>query len=276
MGTENTIVELEKHARSLRRRIVRMIHDSGTAGHYGGSLSCVEILACLYFGWMRHRPEDPEWDERDRLVLSKGHAAPALYAALAEAGYFPVQQLGSFKRFGGILQGHPDMKLTPGVDMSTGALGLGLSVALGMALAAKLDRKDYRVYALLGDGELDEGSVWEAAMAASHYRVDNLTAFVDRNNLQISGSTESFMRLEPLKSKWEAFGWEVIQVDGHDPGQILQALAELDRVQGKPGVIIAGTIKGKGIPFLENKKECHSCALTEQQFAEVMAELEDG
>ena len=273
MGTENTIGELEKHARSLRRRIVRMIHDSGTPGHYGGSLSCVEILACLYFRWMRHRPEDPEWDERDRLVLSKGHAAPALYAALAEAGYFPVQQLGSFKRFGGILQGHPDMKLTPGVDMSTGALGLGLSVALGMALAGKLDRKDYRVYALLGDGELDEGSVWEAAMAAGHYRVENLTAFVDRNNLQISGSTESFMRLEPLESKWEAFGWKVIQVDGHDPGQILQALADLDRVSEKPGVIIARTIKGKGIPFLENKKECHSCELTEQQFAEVMAEL---
>jgi transketolase len=274
MGTENSITKLENHARSVRRRIVRMIHDSGTAGHYGGSLSCVEILSCLYFGWMRHRPKDPEWDGRDRLVLSKGHAAPALYAVLAEAGYFPVEQLGSFKRFGGILQGHPDMKLTPGVDMSTGSLGQGLSVALGMALAGKLDEKNYRVYALLGDGELDEGSVWEAAMAASHYRVDNLTVFVDRNNLQVSGPTESFMRLEPLKKKWEAFGWEVIEVDGHRPRQILQALGTMDRVSGRPGLIIARTVKGKGIRFLENKKECHSCTLTEEQFAAVMRELE--
>jgi transketolase len=276
MGTESTITELENHARSVRRLIVRMIHESGTAGHYGGSLSCVEILSCLYFGWMRHRPEDPGWEERDRLVLSKGHASPALYAVLAEAGYFPMEQLGSFKRFGGILQGHPDMKLTPGVDMSTGSLGQGLSVALGMALAGKLDGKAYRVYALLGDGELDEGSVWEAAMAASHYRADNLTAIVDRNNLQISGPTEWFMRLEPLKRKWEAFGWEVMEVDGHRIEQILQALVTMDRVSGRPGLIIAETVKGKGIRFLENKKEGHSCALREEQFAAVMQELESG
>jgi transketolase len=273
MGTGNMVREVEDHARSVRRHIVRMIHESGTAGHYGGSLSCVEILCSLYFGWMRHRPQEPGWEERDRLVLSKGHAAPALYGVLAEAGYFSIDQLGSFKRFGSILQGHPDMKLTPGVDMSTGALGLGLSVALGMALAGKLDRKAYRVYAILGDGELDEGSVWEAAMAASHYRVENLTAFIDRNNLQISGPTESFMRLEPLKKKWEDFGWEVIEVEGHRVEQILQALDKLERASGKPGMIIARTVKGKGIRFLENKKECHSCTLTEEQLAAVMQEL---
>lgn len=253
-----------------------MIHQSGTAGHYGGSLSCVEILSCLYFGWMSHRPADPGWEERDRLVLSKGHAAPALYAVLAEAGYFPVEQLGSFKRFGGILQGHPDMNLTPGVDMSTGSLGQGLSVALGMALAGKLDGKAYRVYAILGDGELDEGSVWEAAMACSHYGTDNLTVFVDRNNLQISGPTESHMRLEPLGSKWEAFGWAVTEVDGHSIEQILRALAAVDQASGKPGLIIARTVKGKGIRFLEDKKECHSCELSEEQFAAVMRDLEAG
>jgi transketolase len=250
-----------------------MIHESETAGHYGGSLSCVDILVCLYFSSMKHRPNEPDWEDRDRFVLSKGHAAPALYAVLAEAGYFPIRKLWSFKKFGSTLQGHPDMKLVPGVEMSTGSLGQGLSVAVGMALAGKLDRKSYRVNVLLGDGEIDEGSVWEAAMAASHYQLDNLTAVLDRNNLQISGFTESHMRLEPLAEKWKAFGWAVTEIDGHDPRQILSALGSADKDSVKPLLIIARTVKGKGIDFLENKVGSHSCTLTDEQFVQAMQRL---
>jgi transketolase len=265
---------LGKKAAAMRRHIIGMIHASGTAGHYGGSLSCVEILACLFFQHMRHEPGDPRWPDRDRFVLSKGHAAPALYAALVEAGYFPVEHLDTFKRFGSILQGHPDMLLTPGVEMSTGALGQGLSAALGMALAARLDGRGFRVYVLLGDGELDEGSVWEAAMAAAHHRVHNLTAILDRNNLQVSGPTEQNMRLEPLAAKWQAFGWEVFSVDGHDLAAILGALQRAREVGDKPSIIIARTVKGKGIPALEGKTGGHSCTLTEEQYTEAMRRLE--
>lgn len=266
--------ELQRKAAAMRRHILRMIHGSGTAGHYGGSLSCVEILACLFFRHMRHRPADPGWPERDRFVLSKGHAAPALYAALAEAGYFPMQHLDTFKRFGSILQGHPDMLLTPGVEMSTGSLGQGLSAALGMALAARLDGRVSRVYALLGDGELDEGSVWEAAMAAAHYGAANLTALLDRNLLQVTGPTEKSMRLEPVAAKWQAFGWQVLTVDGHDIAEILEALRCAGETGDKPTVIIARTVKGKGIPALEGKTAVHSCSLTEEQFAEAVRRLE--
>ena len=265
--------ELQRRARALRRHIIRMIHSSGTAGHYGGSLSCVEILTCLFFRHLNHRPAEPGWEERDRLVLSKGHAAPALYAALAEAGYFPVEELQRFKRFGGMLQGHPDRLLTPGVEMSTGSLGQGLSAALGLALAARLDGRGSRIYVILGDGELDEGSVWEAAMAAAHHRVDNLTAILDRNLLQVSGPTEANMRLEPLADKWRAFGWEVLEVAGHDLEAILEALERTGRVGGRPSMIIARTLKGKGIPALEGKTGVHSCMLTEEQFSEAMGRL---
>ena len=268
------IEELQKKAAAMRRHILRMIHGSGTAGHYGGSLSCVEILACLFFAHLRHRPEDPAWPERDRFVLSKGHAAPALYAALAEAGYFPKAHLDTFKRFGSILQGHPDMLLTPGVEMSTGSLGQGLSAALGMALAARLDGRASRVYALLGDGELDEGSVWEAAMAAGHYGAANLAAILDRNQLQVSGPTEKSMRLEPVAAKWQAFGWEALAVDGHDIGGILEALQRAGQVRDKPTVIVARTVKGKGLPALEGQTSVHSCTLTEEQYAEAMKRLE--
>ena len=266
--------ELGKKAAAMRRHIIRMIRASGTAGHYGGSLSCVEILACLFFKHMKHEPGNPKWPDRDRFVLSKGHAAPALYAALAEAGYFPLEHLDRYKAFGGILQGHPDMLLTPGVEMSTGSLGQGLSAALGMALALRLDGRDSRVYALLGDGELDEGSVWEAAMAAAHHRVSHLTAILDRNLLQVTGPTETSMRLEPVAAKWQAFGWEVLPVDGHDPAGILEALQRAKEVEDKPSIIIARTVKGKGIPALEGKAGGHSCTLTEEQYAEAMRSLE--
>ena len=258
----------------MRRHILRMIHASGTAGHYGGSLSCVEVLACLFFRHMRHRPADPHWPDRDRFVLSKGHAAPALYAALAEAGYFPLEHLDRYKAFGGILQGHPDMLLTPGVEMSTGSLGQGLSAALGMALALRLDGRDSRVYALLGDGELDEGSVWEAAMAAAHHRVSHLTAILDRNLLQVTGPTEASMRLEPVAAKWQAFGWEVFPVDGHDPAAILPALRAAGEVRDRPSILIARTVKGKGIPSLEGQTGVHSCVLSQEQYAEALRGLE--
>lgn len=270
---EESVPDLLERSRRVRELVIRMIHNSKTAGHYGGSLSCVDILACLYFSSMKHRPNEPDWEDRDRFVLSKGHAAPALYAVLAEAGYFPIRKLWSFKKLGSTLQGHPDMKLVPGVEMSTGSLGQGLSVAVGMALAGKLDRKTYRVNVLLGDGEIDEGSVWEAAMAASHYQLDNLTAVLDRNNLQISGFTESHMRLEPVVEKWKAFGWAVTEIDGHDPQQILSALGSAARVSLKPLLIIARTVKGKGIDFLENKVGSHSCTLTDEQFTQVIQRL---
>jgi transketolase len=250
-----------------------MIHESGTAGHYGGSLSCVDILVGLYFAAMKHRPQQPDWDNRDRCVLSKGHAAPALYAVLAEAGYFPVEELWSFKKLGSALQGHPDMKLVPGVEMSTGSLGQGLSVAIGMALAGKLDRKSYRVNVVLGDGEIDEGSVWEAALAAAHYQLNNLTAVVDRNNLQISGFTETHMGLEPLDEKWKAFGWVVTEIDGHDMEQIVPAFEAAARVSSKPQLIIAKTVKGKGLDFLENLPGSHSCTLSNEQYDRVMGQL---
>jgi transketolase len=230
----------------------------------------VDILVALYFATMRHRPDEPAWEDRDRCVLSKGHAAPALYAVLAEAGYFSIEELWSFKKIGGILQGHPDMKMVPGIEMSTGALGQGLSVALGIALAGKLDRKSYKVFVVLGDGEIDEGSVWEAAMAAAHYQLDNLTTVVDRNNLQISGFTEAHMRLEPLEEKWRAFGWAVMEIDGHDMKQIVSTLKKAVRAPSKPQLIIANTVKGKGLGFLENLPGSHSCTLTDQQYEQAL------
>jgi transketolase len=276
MASDALLGKLRDRARSVRRDIVRMIHESGTAGHYGGSLSCADILACLYFHTLRHDPGNPQWVDRDRFVLSKGHAAPALYAVLTEAGYFPRDHLSTFKEMGSVLQGHPDMNMTPGVEMSTGSLGQGLSVALGMALAGRLDGKGYRVYVLLGDGEVDEGSVWEAAMAASHYGLDNLTVILDRNCLQISGSTEECMHLEPLVEKWQAFGWNVSCIDGHDLAQILEALQHAAGVEAKPSIIIARTVKGKGIGFLENRPGSHSCSLSDEEYRQVLRSLMAG
>ena len=233
----------------MRKTVLRMVAEAGS-GHLGASLSAIEVLAVLYFLKMRHDPKNPAWAERDRFILSKGHAAPALYAVLAEAGYFPRGELFTLRKLGSRLQGHPDTR-TPGVDAMTGSLGQGLSMAVGMALAAKMDGAEYRVYALLGDGELDEGQIWEAAMTAAHYGLDNLIAIVDRNQYQLSGRTENVKSLEPLNEKWSSLGWEVLEADGHDPEIILDALDRCSLVSGRPSVIIAKTTKGKGVSFME-------------------------
>lgn len=265
--------QLEAKAREIRKSIVRMTGAAGS-GHPGGSLSAADIVTVLYFHELRLKPEEPDWDGRDRFVLSKGHAAPVLYAALAEKGYFPKEELLTLRKLGSRLQGHPDLKSLPGVEMSTGSLGQGLAVANGMALAGKLDNKDYRVYALLGDGECQEGMVWEAAMAAAHYRLDNLAAFVDHNGLQIDGPVTEVMSPEPLTDKWKAFGWHVLSIDGHDLEQILSAIEEAKKTKGRPTVIIAKTVKGKGVSFMEDQVGWHGVAPKPEQVTQALAELE--
>lgn len=263
---------IRARANTIRRHIISMIHSAGS-GHPGGSLSAADIVTTLYFREMRLDPARPDWPDRDRFVLSKGHAAPVLYAALAERGYFPVDDLMTLRKLGSPLQGHPDMKKLPGVEMSTGSLGQGLSAANGMALAGKLDGRDYRVYALLGDGELQEGQVWEAAMAAAHYGLDNLTAFVDFNRLQIDGPVTEVMSPLPLPEKWRAFGWEVIEIDGHDVEQIMGAVAKARTVKGRPTVVIAETVKGKGVSFMEAEVDWHGSAPKDDQKEQAIAEL---
>ncbi len=267
-----TIPELQDKARVIRADIVRMLGEAGS-GHPGGSLSAADIVAALYFQVMRHRPAEPDWPDRDRFVLSKGHACPVLYAALAEAGYFPVETLSSLRKFGSILQGHPDMRKVPGCEMSTGSLGQGLATAVGMAMAGKVDGKDYRVFSLIGDGECQEGEVWEAAMAAAHYRLDNLTVIQDFNGLQIDGPNCEVMGVCPLPEKWRAFGWHVIEIDGHDMKQVLDALSAEQRVAGRPTIIIAQTVKGKGVSFMENQVDWHGKAPSKEQVEQALAEL---
>lgn len=269
-----TTLELKRIANSIRQDIVTMLVAS-KSGHPGGSLSAADIVATLFFDEMRIKPEDPAWAERDRFVLSKGHAAPVLYAALAEKGFFPKEELQGLRKTGRMLQGHPDMKKTPGVDMSTGSLGQGLSAANGMALAGKLDGKNYRVYALLGDGEMAEGQVWEAAMAAAHYKLDNLTGILDYNGLQIDGKTDSVMCSDPLDKKWQAFGWHVIEADGHDIDALLAAFAEAKEVKGKPTMIIAKTVKGKGVSFMEDQAGWHGNAPSVEQGQQALNELRE-
>jgi transketolase len=249
-----------------------MIHVAGS-GHPGGSLSATDIMTALYFKHMNVRPAEPKWEDRDRFVLSKGHAAPALYACLAEAGYFSTDSLSTLRQIGSKLQGHPDMRKTPGVEASTGSEGQGLSMGIGMALAGKLDRKQYRVYVMLGDGELDCGQIWEAAMSAAFFKVDNLVAIVDRNKLQLDGPTESIMSLEPLPDKWKAFGWHVIEANGHDFRDILSALDQAREIKGKPTVIIAHTVKGKGVSFMEGAVGFHGKAPNKEQYDQAMKEL---
>jgi len=250
------IAELEEKARKLRVSIVKTLHKS-QSGHTGGSLSAMDMVTALYFYKMRHNPADPGWEGRDRFVLSKGHAAPAQYVALAEAGYFPVEDLMMLRRLGSHLQGHPDSKSTPGVEVPTGSLGQGLSMAVGMALGLRLDGKANRVYALLGDGELQEGQVWEAAMAGGHYRLDNLCAMVDANALQIDGEVAKVMNVAPIADKFRAFGWNALEIDGHNMAAITDSLDMAETVKGKPTVIVAHTVKGKGVSFFENKASYH-------------------
>ena len=264
--------EMEALARRIRRHIVTMIGKAGS-GHPGGSLSAVEIVSSLYFRVLRHKPKDPQWTDRDRFILSKGHAAPLLYTVLAECGYFPVAELATLRQLDSRLQGHTDRNLTPGVEMSAGALGQGLSFAIGVALAGRLNAQSYRVYVLLGDGECNEGQIWEAAMAAAHFKVDNLTAIVDRNRLQLDGWCCDVMNSEPFAQKWRAFGWQVIEVDGHDFTQLGRAFSRAKKIKGKPTVIIAHTVKGKGVSFMENNPDFHGKAPSAEEVEIALKEL---
>ena len=265
--------ELKEMAKKLRRHVIEMIATAGS-GHPGGSLSAADIIAALYFNVLRYNPESPQWPDRDRFILSKGHAAPILYAALAEAGYFPVAELATLRKLDSRLQGHTDGKFTPGVEMSAGSLGMGLSFSIGIALAARLDAKTYRTYVLLSDGECEEGQTWEATLSAAHFKLDNLTAIVDCNGMQLSGWTRDVMNLEPFTQKWQAFGWHTIDIDGHNFDQILSALQGAEKVKGKPIVIVAHTIKGKGVSFMENNVAFHGKAPTWEEAGRALKELE--
>ncbi|MDD5503012.1 MAG: transketolase [Candidatus Thermoplasmatota archaeon] len=267
------ILSLERIAAKIRIDVIKMIAKAGT-GHPGGSLSATDVMTALYFHHMRHDPKNPKWEERDRFVLSKGHVCPALYSAMAESGYFPVSELMTLRQLGTRLQGHPAMQYLPGLEITTGSLGQGLSAGLGMALAARVGKKEWRVYCMMGDGENDEGQIWEAAMAAGHFKTDNLTAILDRNSLQIDGCTENVMCLDPIADKWRAFGWNVIEIDGHSMEAIMDALDLATTVKGKPTIIIAKTVKGKGVSFMENNAEWHGKAPNKEQTEIALKELE--
>lgn len=267
------IKKLEKQAKQIRIDILKMLTAAGS-GHTGGSLSCVEIILSLYSYKLRHNPKRPHWPDRDRFILSKGHGCPALYAILANFGYFPKKDLMGLRKFGSLLQGHPQLGL-PGLESSTGSLGMGLSIANGMALAARLDkRKDVRVYCLMGDGEIDEGQIWEAAMTASHYKLDNLCGIVDFNRLQIDGFLRDIKNIKPVGEKWRSFGWEVFEADGHDFKQLIDAYDKAQNIKGKPSIILAHTIKGKGVSFIENKVEWHGIAPKPEELKRALKELE--
>lgn len=264
---------LVEQATKIRKDIVQMVCKA-KSGHPGGSLSAADIVTALYFSEMNIDPKNPKMEGRDRFVLSKGHAAPVLYSALAERGYFDKELLGTLRAYGSPLQGHPDMKKLPGVEISTGSLGQGLSVANGMALSARISGENYRTYVLMGDGELQEGQVWEAAMSAAHFKLDSICAFVDSNNLQIDGNVDKIMGVEPLDKKWEAFGWNVIIIDGHSFQEIFDALDKAKKTKGQPTVIIAKTVKGKGVSFMENVCGFHGVAPTCEEAERAIAELE--
>ncbi len=269
---DQAVQQMEEKSLAIKRHIVTMLCEAGS-GHTGGSLSAADIVACLYLWEMNVDPDHPDWEDRDRFVLSKGHAAPVLYAALAERGYFPKEKLMTLRKLGSPLQGHPDKRKLPGVEASTGSLGQGISWAVGMALAGKMDKKDYRVYAMVGDGELEEGMVWEASMAAAHYKLDNLLLFVDNNGLQIDGRITEVMSPEPITDKFRAFGWEVMTIDGHDSRAIMNSLNRARTIKGKPVVIVAATIKGKGCSFMENRVEWHGTAPNREEKEKALAEL---
>lgn len=271
--TEQQLRALRDKARIIRIDILKMLTECGS-GHTGGSLSAADIATALYFYKMKYDPKKPDWKGRDNFILSKGHAAPLLYTVLAHAGFFDHTELSTLRKIGSRLQGHPDSKYLPGVEISTGSLGQGLSVANGLALAHKLDKAPNRVYALLGDGELQEGQVWEAAMAAAHYKLDNLCAFVDNNGLQIDGPVAKVMGVEPIAEKFRAFGWEVLDVDGHDMAKIVEAMDRAETVKGKPTMIVCRTIKGKGSKCFEGKVEFHGTTPSREELEIAMKELE--
>lgn len=272
MLTDQTVRELEQAARHLRIEILKML-NLARSGHTGGSLSAIDVLTVLFFHRMRHDPSNPAWEDRDRFVLSKGHAAPALYACLAEAGYFPLDDLKTLRRLGSHLQGHPDMNKTPGVEVCTGSLGQGLSQAVGLALAGRLKGKSSRVYSLLGDGEVQEGQIWEATMAAAHYKLDNLCVILDHNGLQIDGEVAKVMAVEPLGPKFLAFNWHVLEVDGHDIQAINRALDDAEKTEGQPTMVIARTVKGKGVPFFEHKASYHGVPPSDEELQMALEEL---
>ena len=277
--SKEQIKKLEDAARQVRRLIIQMLARAGS-GHPGGSLSAADLVTCLYFGnygdgspILRYNPKQLNWLERDRFHMSKGHCCPLWYAILAKAEYFPLEELWTLRKLGSLLQGHPDRR-TPGVDVASGSLGQGLSVGLGMSLAAKIDKKGYRIYILMGDGEIQEGNIWEAAMAATHYNCDNLCAILDYNRFQIDGKIEDIMGLEPLADKWRAFGWYVIEIDGHNIEKILHAFEEARNKKNRPTIIIAHTIKGKGVSFMEDVVDFHGRAPTSQEAEIALKELE--
>jgi len=273
--SQSDIENLRQLTLTIRKDIVRMTTTAGS-GHPSTSLSAVEILTTLYFKVLRHDPSKPNWPERDRFILSKGHGAPLLYSVMARSGYFSPEQLMTLRKLDSPLQGHPERQRLAGVEASTGSLGQGLSIGIGMALAARLDRKNYRVYVLTGDGELDEGQVWEAALFAGHNKIDNLTAIVDRNSQQQDGWVKDILNTEPLVEKWQSFGWHVIDINGHDLEQVLRAFDQAKATRGKPTVIIARTVKGKGVSILENNTNFHGVPLKPDQLEQALKELDQG
>lgn len=270
--TDDEIKYLEKTANEIRKDVIEMVYTA-KSGHPGGALSATDILTVLYFNQMNINPDKPNDPNRDRFVLSKGHVCPALYSTLARRGYFDLSELKKFRKLGAMLQGHPDMNKVPGVDMSTGSLGQGLSVANGMAISSKLDKKGFRVYCLVGDGEIEEGQIWEACMSSSHFKLDNLCLIVDNNNLQIDGSVDKVMNIYPLKEKFESFGFETFIVDGHNIDELISVFQKAKQVKEKPTAIIAKTIKGKGVSFMENNVSWHGTAPNEEQYKIAMEEL---
>lgn len=267
-----SVEELKEIAKNVRRGIIEAVY-SGKSGHPGGALSCADILTYLYFNEMNVNPNDPKNSDRDRFVLSKGHASAAIYSVLANRGFFPVEDLKGFRKSDSYLQGHPDMNKISGIDMTTGSLGQGLSVANGMALAGKLDNKNYYVYVVMGDGELEEGQIWEAAMSSAHYKLNNVIAFVDFNGLQIDGSVNEVMNVTPIKEKFEAFGWNTLCIDGHNFEEIREAVKVAKESKEKPTVIIAHTVKGKGVSFMENQVGWHGKAPNDEEYNNAISEL---
>jgi transketolase len=272
MNRTHNLPELQEISKRIRRDIIQMI-GAAKSGHPGGSLSAVEILVTLYWDVMRHNPAQPEWPDRDRFILSKGHAAPVLYSVMAECGYTPKDQLQTLRKLGSIYQGHPDKRFIPALEASTGSLGEGLSLALGMGLAARADGRPTRIFCVLGDGESQEGQVWEAAMFGSYHKVDNVVAIVDYNGIQLDGFVKDILDVAPLADKWRGFGWHTLEVDGHDIGALQAAFAEAASVKGKPTAVVAHTVKGKGVSFMENNPKFHGVAPTKEEMEKALEEL---